>query len=148
MGVKAEGIPRVYHREWKETSASLGYPPSVFSRKSTLIYLVQSHFFEHQASTPLAPITTPINPHGSPSPEDTPSAKYAQVPLTKKKFSSVTYAGWHMDCPLPPLTSCDLKMPRWGPPPPSSHAELRHLRLPSLILDIDSDETPPGLRNH
>jgi len=36
MGVKAEGTPRVCHREWKNTPASLGYPPSVFNKNSTL----------------------------------------------------------------------------------------------------------------
>jgi len=36
MGVKAERTPRVCHREWKKTPASLGYPPSVFNKNSTL----------------------------------------------------------------------------------------------------------------
>jgi len=36
MGVKAEGTPRVCHREGIKTPASLGYPPSVFNKNSTL----------------------------------------------------------------------------------------------------------------
>jgi len=36
MGVKAEGIPGVCRREWKETPASLGYPLSVFNKNFTL----------------------------------------------------------------------------------------------------------------
>ena len=36
MGVKAKETPRVCHRECKKTPASLGYPPSVFNKNSTL----------------------------------------------------------------------------------------------------------------
>jgi len=36
MGVKAKGTPRVCHREWNKTPASLGYPLSVFNKNSTL----------------------------------------------------------------------------------------------------------------
>jgi len=36
MNIKAEGAPRVCHHVWKKTPASLGYPPSVFNKNSSL----------------------------------------------------------------------------------------------------------------
>ena len=50
MGVKAEGTPRVCHREWKKTPASLGYPPSVFNKNSTL-KLSSQHHQHHRVTT-------------------------------------------------------------------------------------------------
>jgi len=46
MDVKAKGTPRVCHREWKKTPASLGYPLSVFNKNSTL-----KQFSPHKKTT-------------------------------------------------------------------------------------------------
>jgi len=51
-------------------------------------------------------------------------------------------AGWHTDCLLPPLTTIPTgtwKYPLCTPRHPLPQAVARHLRLPSPILDFDSD---------
>jgi len=61
---------------------------------------------------------------------------------TKMLLCDTCNAGWHMDCLLPPLTTIPngtLKCPLCTPRHLLPQTVTRHVRLPSPVLDFDSD---------
>jgi len=107
-----------------------------------LIYSIQSH--SRLTQLPVLPSTSlPTTILSSPPPDDI-HCQVCQSRFDKHKMllCDICNAGWHMDCLLPPLTAiphgtwkCPLCIPRHLLPQTAT----RHLRLPSPILDFDSD---------
>ena len=115
--------------------------PSISTMFTQLIYSGQSHFHKHQPSSSPGPVPSLPSSLASPLPEDT-QCKVCQSPFYEEKMllCDICNAGWHMDFLLPPHTTIPARM--WKRPhahAPSSQGPLRHLHLPSPILDPDSD---------
>ena len=114
-----------------------------FPTCTQLICSLQSHTRLTQRSVP--PVPFPFSTSSLPPPSGDTPCQVCQSPfdLHQMLLCHICNAGWHMDCLLPPLINiphglwkCPLCVPRHLLP---SQATL-HLRLPSPILDFDSDE--------
>jgi len=108
-----------------------------------LIYSLQSHFSKHLFSRSTAPVPSLISSLDS-LPSDDTQRQVCQSPFDEERMllCDICNAGWHMACLLSPLTTIPVgiwKCPLCTPSAPSSQGPLRHLRLPSPILDPDSD---------
>jgi len=107
-----------------------------------LIYSIQSHSQPPQPCTiPPPSLPAPTSPF---APPDDAHCQVCQSPFDEYQMllCDTCNAGWHMDCLLPPLTTIPpgtWQCPLCTPPHPLSQAATRHLRLPSPILDPDSD---------
>jgi len=109
-----------------------------FPTRTQLIYSLQSHSRLTQPSVP--PVLSPLSTSSFPPPFDDIHCQVFQSPFDEHQMllCDICNAGWHMDCLLPPLTGlwkCPLCLPRNLLPQPAT----LHLRLPSPILDFDSD---------
>jgi len=108
-----------------------------------LIYSLQSHFFKHQPSASPVPVPSLKSSPARPPSDDT-QCQVCQSPFDEEKMllCDICNAGWHMNCLLPTLATIPAgiwKCPLCTPPAPSSQGPLQHLRIPSPILDPDSD---------
>jgi len=108
-----------------------------------LIYSIPSHSLLTQL--PVLPSTSrPATILSSPPPDDVHCQVYHSLfDEHKMLLCDICNAGWHMDCLLPPLTAishgtwkCPLCIPRHL----LSQTAIRHVGLPSPILDFDSDQ--------
>ena len=106
-----------------------------------LIYSVQSHLLEHQASTSSTTGPVPSLPdfHGSPPPEDTLGQVCQSV---VQKCSSVTYF-WQMECLPPPLTTIPAGM--WKCPSCTPCASSSGLHQVARLPCETSASPPPSL---
>jgi len=113
-----------------------------FPTCTQLIHSVQSQ--SRLTQPPVLPSTSPHATILSSPPPDDIHCQVCQSLFDEQKMflCDICNAGWHMDCLLPPLTAiphrtwkCLLCTPRHLLP----QIVTRHLRLPSPILDSDSD---------
>ena len=114
-----------------------------FPTCTQLIYLLQSHSRLTQPS--ISPVPSPLAPSSFSPPSDDIHCQVCQSPFDEYQMllCDICNAGWLMDCLLPPLTTiphgiwkCPLCLPRHLLPQTAT----LHLRLPSPILDFDSDQ--------
>jgi len=133
-------IPPKLYRQHEKAWVLLTLPTC-----TQLIYSLQSHSRLTQLS--VFPVPSPLTTISFPPPPDD---IHCQVPVCQSPFDEhqmllpdICNTAWHMDCLLPPLTTiqhgtwkCPLCIPRHLSPQTAT----RHLRLPSPILDFDSDK--------
>ena len=129
-------IPPKLDRQHEKAWVLLTFPKS-----TQLIYSLHSHTRLTHPS--VNPVPSPLS-SSLPSPSDDIHCQVCQSPFDEHQMllCDICNAGWHLDCLFPPLTTiphglwkCPLCLPRHLLPQPAT----LHLRLPSPILDFDSD---------
>jgi len=122
------------------TKHGLTLPPLPALNSFTHFNLTFPNTYPHGLPDPYRPSFPPL----SAPPSDYTQCQVCQSPFDEERMllCDIRNAGWHMGCLLPPLTTIPAgmwKCPLCTPPAPSSQGPLRHLRLPSPILDPDWD---------
>jgi len=115
--------------------------PITFPTCTQLIYSLQSH--SRLTKPSVLPAPSLLAPNSLSPPSDDINCQVSQSPFDEYQMllCDIYNAGWHMDCLLPPLLTphgiwkCPLCLPHHLLP----QTETLHLRLPSPILNFDSD---------
>jgi len=130
---------------WTKTWVLLTFPTC-----AQPLYPLQSH--SRLTQPPVLPSTSFLaNISPSPPPDDI-HCQTCQSPFDEHQMflCDICNAGWHMDCLLPPLTAIPhgtWKCPLCTPHNLLTQTVTRHLRLPSPILDFNSDSNTVASRD-